>query len=95
MPPLEADGAKDVGEPLDLGLLTHRGRSGHDDAAYARRDLSAIDDAGGVTQVLNAGIGAGTDEGVGDRNGVELGAGLQPHVGQRIAGGSAACRIGF
>src|SRR5918998_1023114 len=65
--PVEAGLGEDLGQPLLLGLLFDAHRTGNDHRPNSVFDLVALEHAGRGTQVLDAGVGARTQE-----NGVDL-----------------------
>src|SRR6185312_9724117 len=60
--PFEAGAAEDVVEPLGFGGLFHLLGPGDDHRPHGARDLAAVDDFGGLAQVLDAAVRAGADE---------------------------------
>src|SRR5690606_39880545 len=60
--PVEAGFLQNFVEPLGLGLLLHEAGAWHDHRIDVRRDFLALGDAGNLTQVLDAAVGAGADE---------------------------------
>ena len=94
--PFEAGLDKDFVEPLLLGLLFHQAGAGNHQRLFHRRGhLAAFGYGCGLTQVLDARVGAGTDEyhihrDIGDRH-----PGIQPHVLQRAAHAVGLHRIAF
>ena len=88
--PFEAGLDEDTVEPFGLGLTAHLAGAGHDDRADAVGDPASAQHAGGVAQILDAGIGAGADEGMVDADRLHRHAGRQAHVVERPRRGAAA-----
>ena len=90
--PFEAGAAEDIVQALGFGRGFDLLGAGDDHRADAVGDLAAVDDRGGLAQVLDPRVGAGADE---DPFGRDLGhrrAGLQAHVGERALGRFAVGR---
>ncbi|KAI3480557.1 hypothetical protein L1887_57276 [Cichorium endivia] len=78
--PVEAGGLEDLVEALRLGLLLDQSRAGHEHAVQALGDLAAVEHARGGAQILDARVGARTDEDLVDLDLLHGRAGLEAHV---------------
>src|SRR5437016_7143625 len=60
--PFEAGFEKDAVEPFLFGLVLDEARARHHQRPYSRRHLAAFGDRRGGAQILDAAVGARTDE---------------------------------
>src|SRR5215212_4916564 len=80
--PVESGVAEHTREPLLFGLGLHLGRPGDDHRLDRGGDAPPFDDRGGLAQVLDARIGARSDEDALERDLADRGAGTKVHVAQ-------------
>ena len=92
--PLKACLDEDLVQPLGLGLGLHLLGARHHQGLYPCGDLATAGDGGSRAQILDAAVGARTDEHLVDGHVGELLARLQVHVGEGLAGGLLLHRIG-
>ncbi len=80
--PFEPGRKKDAVEPFGFRRAPHAARPRHDHRANTRCDVPAADHVSSGAQILNAGIGARTDEGALDRDVGEAGSRREVHIGE-------------